>query len=135
MPLFNKDTIKAWLGANNFQTKTPEVDGQSEAVKQIENIIFQNTLIPIPADITDAIPTLQNVACALFVWFTSGTKDTLDMWYYQRLKEIKTDALTYLEDLRTGKKKIYGADGIVIETGFTHASTFYCNSENRSERV
>ena len=59
MPLIDKDTIKSFLGDKSFITKdTADVAGFDSAIAQAENIVFQKTLIEIPATVEEAIPML-----------------------------------------------------------------------------
>jgi len=134
MPYLNQDVLKDFLGENHFIADLPDIDKYKNTIAQVEDIIFQHTLIPIPTGITLGNKTLQNYACILFLWFTTAQTDTLEMWQYQRLKKMYDDTMDSLKEIKNGKTVLYDKDGNPVETGFEKTSTFYVNN-NRTERL
>jgi hypothetical protein len=134
MPLINEDTLKSFFGENSFIQKNYNSPGIQQAIRQAENLVYQNTLIPIPEDIQSAIPALQFYAHSIFSWIITGTQGNLPQEEIQRRKDLYNNAVSELEAIRLGKKDLYDSSGTKIETGFSSPGTFYVNAE-RSERL
>src|SRR3989339_454176 len=88
MPLISKQTLKSFLGENSFITGVDDIAGLSDAIAQADNMVYQKTLIAIPAVTLDAIPTLQFCSHAICLYLIS---------FRQNLKEeeIKRRDLLY----------------------------------------
>ena len=137
MPLIDKDTIKSFLGDKSFITKdTADVAGFDSAIAQAENIVFQKTLIEIPATVEEAIPMLQFYAHVIFIYMVSS-RQTLNEDDRKHRAKMYDDIMAELNDISEGKKIVYDSTGAVASQSQTSpASTFYYSADDsRSERL
>jgi len=137
MPLISSETIKSFLGDKSFITKDlAEVAGMESAIAQADNIVFQKTLIPIPASVDDAIPMLQYFSHVIFIYLV-GTRQTLNEDDRKHRAKMYDDAMAELNDISEGKKIVYDSTGAVVSKSQTsQASTFYYSADDsRSERL
>jgi phytoene dehydrogenase-like protein len=113
MGYIDQTILKSFFAANSWLTDQANIDDQAAVLKQIDDIIFQYTKVPTPADPSQAVPTLQNIACSLFVWFTSGVQGKLDETEYKRRKDLYTDAMGELQKILNGTLGIYSGNSQV----------------------
>ncbi|QQS35764.1 MAG: hypothetical protein IPM56_16205 [Ignavibacteriales bacterium] len=136
MPLIDRSSLKSFYGKNSFITQgDTAIVGHDDAVKQASNIVYQHTLIPIPADIEQAIGILQFYAHSIYQWITTGMQDKLDEFEMSRRRKMFDDAMAALMQIKSGKLDVYDDNGVKVETGFSKTSTYYVDSDNRSERL
>ena len=111
MSYINKDTLIAFYQKESWLTKDNDVDGRDELIGQIDSIIFSKTKVPIPAGAEICKSgELRNNACKLFVYLASGKQGKLEQDERLRRKELNTEAMAYLNDVKTGKEKVYDDD-------------------------
>ena len=135
MALININSLKSFYGNNSFLVTDNPPAGHDELVKQAESIVYQHTLIPIPEDIANAIPTLQNYAHSIYIWFAAGFQNNLDEKEIGRRRDMYKDAMYELNLINKGQKDVYDKEGNKIATGFSSSPTFYVNTEDRTERL
>lgn len=134
MPLINIASLTSFLGENSFVTKGAEDDsGHASAVAQAENIVYQKTLIPIPDEIEDAIPTLQFCAHAIYIYMVSF-KQKLDKDEIGRREKLFDRAINMLDTYTPGKNSLLDNNGDPATTDTPESSTYDVDNTDRSER-
>lgn len=129
MSLISKDSLEAFLGANNFLVKETEPAGFTEGVAMAEGIVFGKIGIA-EADIsTTATQLISFCAHAIFIYVTSF-RQTLKQDEKDRVKNLYDEAIKFLDDISSGEIKV--VDSPSEDT--TLGNAFYVNSSTRSER-
>lgn len=134
MPLISKQTLKSFLGDNNFITNIDEVAGLNDAIAQSDNIVYQKTLIAIPNDVSNAIPILQFCSSAICLYIIS-MRQNLKEEEIKRRDLLYERAMSILDKIESGAMKVYDKDGNVVSSELVQTSTFAVKDEDRSERL
>ncbi len=113
MSFVNAAILKSFKDAEWLTGDDPP-EGLSEAILQADDIIYQKTGIKPPSDPMTARAILRNYACALIVWFMSGTQEKIDEQELKRREKQYDDAIAGLEDIQSGKTKIIDDNGKVV---------------------
>ena len=124
MGFIDKDVVVAFVKENSWINATPDDEGLAEIYKQIDDIIYQYTKVAVPASPDDANPTLQNIACALFVYYTSGKQGELSAEEKSRREKLYDDAMKKLQEIRDGGFVLYDSEGTAITTVSVPVATF-----------
>lgn len=134
MSLIDKNSLASFFGSNSNAFE-PDDEGIKSAIDQATNIVFQSTLIPIPEDISNAIPQLQFYAHCIFAWINIGIGKTDDATKDHR-KTMFESTMKELDEIRQNKRNIFDSLGNIISrpAATSGVVNFYCNNE-RSERL
>ena len=121
MSYIDTDIIKGFIKQNSWLTvdedEQQEVTGVNELILQIDSIIFNKTGVAIPAsDPTEAPGIIRNVACALFVWFSSGKQGDISSDERLRRERLYYEAMIYLNAVESGDINVYNDAGEIVST-------------------
>lgn len=130
MSYVDQATLKAFTGDENFLTKGTAPEGLDEAIAQADEIIFQKTLITIPATPSAANAKLRNIACALVVWFTTGQQGKIDEFEYSRRKKQYDDAMAQLDRIQSGDEPILDSTGASVSA---KPETYFSTTQRLSD--
>lgn len=124
MGFVDNDVVIAFVKSNSWVTSEPGDEGLAEIYKQIDDIIYQYTKVAVPVSAASANPTLQNIACALFVYYTTGKQGEISAEEKSRREKLYDDAMNQLEAIRTGNLILYDSEGTAITTVSVPVATF-----------
>ena len=134
MPYLDTDTIKSFFKSNSWLTVEDEsVSGAAELISQIDSIIFNKTGVPIPVSPGDAPGIIRNVACALFVWYSSGKQGDISSDERMRREKLYNDAMDYLNAVEAGDKQVFDDDGNIVSTENDDISAYFESTQRITE--
>lgn len=113
MSYIEQSVLKSFFSKNSWLTEETNLNDVADIIKQIDNTIFQYTKgkIPTPATAELAIKHLQNIACRLFVWNSTGISGKVEEWEYKRRSKMNDDAMKELRDILEGNLPVILNDG------------------------
>lgn len=127
MGFIDSDVVVAFVKQNSWLTNEPSDEGLAQIYKQIDDIIYQYTKVAAPTSPANANPTLQNIACALFVYYTTGKQGDLSAEEKSRREKLFDDAMKQLEAIRAGNLIIYDSEGSAITAVSVPKASFSSN--------
>ncbi len=117
MPFTDATILRAFASDEGFLTKEgADLPGLDQAIDQVDDIIYQKTLIKAPEDPAEAPGKLRNIACALVVWFTTGMQGKLGEEEIARRKKMYDDAMAELDAIQSGRSPLFDSSGTAIST-------------------
>ncbi len=133
MPLISKQSLKSFLGENNFLTNIDEVAGLDSAIAMSDNMVYQKTLIAIPANPADAIPILQFCSHAICIYISS-LRQNLKEEEITRRDRLYEKAMKILDDIQSGDMAVYDKNGNQVSS-IAESNSYQVIDEDRSERL
>ncbi len=106
MSFIDKQILKSFYPEESFLIG--EAEGSAELITQIDTIINSYTGISIPATPAVAHPVLRNIACQLFVWYSSA-RTGVNEKDYPRIKAGYDNAMQMLSLIASGELNVGGA--------------------------